>query len=300
MLKIGLIAEFNPFHNGHKYLINQIKKQFKDCFLVVALSDDYNQRGEITIANFKERKLAALSNGVDKVIKLDLLSSTQAAHVFAKGAIDLLLKENINILCFGVSDENADINTYITSAQQIKNNKIKYDQILKEYLNKGFSYAYSTLESLKKISNSKYIPKDILGFEYTKYIINNNLSIKPFCFKRTIDSTAKNSDGIYATGSYIRQLIDNGLDYSKYTNMVIRQPIKKIEDLYSKFQQIVFSSSSSELSQILLMDEGMENLFKKNIHADSYSKFVNLCVSKRYTKSRIKRIILYTILDIKK
>ena len=91
MLKIGLIAEFNPFHNGHKYLINQIKKQFKDCFLVVALSDDYNQRGEITIANFKERKLAALSNGVDKVIKLDLLSSTQAAHVFAKGAIDLLL-----------------------------------------------------------------------------------------------------------------------------------------------------------------------------------------------------------------
>lgn len=152
MLKIGLIAEFNPFHNGHKYLINQIKKQFKDCFLVVALSDDYNQRGEITIANFKERKLAALSNGVDKVIKLDLLSSTQAAHVFAKGAIDLLLKENINILCFGVSDENADINTYITSAQQIKNNKIKYDQILKEYLNKGFSYAYSTLESLKKLA----------------------------------------------------------------------------------------------------------------------------------------------------
>ncbi len=177
MLKIGLIAEFNPFHNGHKYLINQIKKQFKDCFLVVALSDDYNQRGEITIANFKERKLAALSNGVDKVIKLDLLSSTQAAHVFAKGAIDLLLKENINILCFGVSDENADINTYITSAQQIKNNKVKYDQILKEYLNKGFSYAYSTLESLKKISNSKYIPKDILGFEYTKYIINNNLKL---------------------------------------------------------------------------------------------------------------------------
>ena len=300
MLKIGLIAEFNPFHNGHKYLINQIKKQFKDCFLVVALSDDYNQRGEITIANFKERKLAALSNGVDKVIKLDLLSSTQAAHVFAKGAIDLLLKEKINILCFGVSDENPDINTYITSAQQIKDNKIKYDQILKEYLNKGFSYAYSTLESLKKISNSKYIPKDILGFEYTKYIINNNLNIKLFCFKRTIDSAAKNSDGIYATGSYIRQLINNGLDYSKYTDMLIRQPIKKIEDLYSKFQQIVFSSSSSELSQILLMDEGMENLFKKNIHADSYSKFVNLCVSKRYTKSRIKRVILYTILDIKK
>ena len=300
MLKIGLIAEFNPFHNGHKYLINQIKKQFKDCFLVVALSDDYNQRGEITIANFEERKLAALSNGVDKVIKLDLLSSTQAAHVFAKGAIDLLLKENIDILCFGVSDENADINTYITSAKQIKNNKIKYDQILKEYLNKGFSYAYSTLESLKKISNSKYIPKDILGFEYTKYIINNNLNIELFCFKRTIDSAAKNSDGIYATGSYIRQLIYNGLDYSKYTDMVIREPIKKIEDLYSKFQQIVFSSSQCELSQILLMDEGMENLFKKNIYVDSYERFVNLCVSKRYTKSRIKRVILYTILGIKK
>lgn len=300
MLKIGLIAEFNPFHNGHKYLINQIKKQFKDCFLVVALSDDYNQRGEITIANFEERKLAALSNGVDKVIKLDLLSSTQAAHVFAKGAIDLLLKENIDILCFGVSDENADINIYITSAKQIKNNKIKYDQILKEYLNKGFSYAYSTLESLKKINNSKYIPKDILGFEYTKYIINNNLNIELFCFKRTIDSAAKNSDGIYATGSYIRQLIYNGLDYSKYTDMVIREPIKKIEDLYSKFQQIVFSSSQCELSQILLMDEGMENLFKKNIYVDSYERFVNLCVSKRYTKSRIKRVILYTILGIKK
>ena len=101
-------------------------------------------------------------------------------------------------------------------------------------------------------------------------------------------------------GWYMR---DDWTDYSEVVKTGAKREYdeyKKIEDLYSKFQQIVFSSSSSELSQILLMDEGMENLFKKNIYADSYSKFVNLCVSKRYTKSRIKRVILYTILDIKK
>lgn len=301
MKKIGLIAEFNPFHNGHKYLINQIKKQFPNCFLVIVLSDDYNQRGEITVAPYEERKKIALKNGANKVIRLDLLSSTQAAHIFAKGAIDLLVEEKIDILCFGVSDNEANIDKYINSVYAINQKLNEYNSLIKTYLNKGFSYPYSSYEALKDIIKSvDDIPSDILGLEYTKYIINNNLNIQPMCFKRSINSNSNIPFGKYATASYIRKLIYEKKDYSLYTDMVIKSPIKKIEDYYNKFQEIVFVSTIDELSQIMLMSEGMENLFKKNIFAKTYDEFVNLCISKRYTKSRIKRAILYTILNIKK
>ena len=93
---IGLIAEFNPFHNGHIYLIKKIKEQFPDCFLIVALTSDVTQRGELTVASFEDRKNIALSYGVNKVVQLSDYETVQAAHIFVANAINLLLKENIS------------------------------------------------------------------------------------------------------------------------------------------------------------------------------------------------------------
>ncbi|AWX42535.1 cytidyltransferase-like domain [Metamycoplasma cloacale] len=298
-MKIGLIAEFNPFHNGHKYLINKIKEKYPNSQLIVALSSDYVQRGEIAIASYEERKEMALKNGVDFVVPLDFETSTQAAHIFAKGAIETLLKEGIDLLCFGVSD-TSDVDKYINAANRIKNNLDIYNLNVKKYLKQGNSFVKSTFLSLNELMTEDEIPADILGFEYTKYIIDNNINVKLDCFKRTVAHNSEDPDSIYASGSYIRKLVKEGKNISQYTSMKIDKNYPKIEDRYSEFQTIVLNLSSKELSEIKMVSEGMENLFKKNIDASSYDEFVERCTSKRYTSSRIKRVILYILMNIKK
>ncbi|WP_412031677.1 nucleotidyltransferase [Metamycoplasma buccale] len=298
-MKIGLIAEFNPFHNGHKYLIKKIKENFPNSKLIVALSCDYVQRGEIAVASFEDRKKIAMENGVDEVYELDFYTSTQAAHIFAKGAIDLLLSKRINILAFGVSDTN-NVNKYIDAANAIKSNIEKYNLNLKKFLKEGRSFVYSSFESLKILIKEEDIPEDILGFEYVKYIVNNNLPIVPFCVKRTVSHLSENVNGKYASATFLRKMISEGKDISEYSPMKIINSFTKIENKYSLFQNIVRNTKPEELEKIMLMSEGMENLFKKNIDLPTYEEFVNACTSRRYTNSRIKRVILYTILGIKK
>ncbi|ENY68876.1 Hypothetical protein, DUF795 family [Metamycoplasma auris 15026] len=296
MKKIGLIAEFNPFHNGHIHLLDQIKKKYPSSKIIVALSSNYTQRGEIAVASFGKRKKIAKKYGANKVYKLDFKTSTQAATIFASNAIKLLAKKNIDVLFFGVSDTN-DINKYIKAAKIIKQNKDIYNQNIKKILKEGKSYVAASFLALKTLMDEKDIPQDILGFEYTKYIIDNNLKIKLDCIKRSVPHGAQENNSIYASGTQLRAMIKEKKDISLYSPLQIKNP-KKIEDTYPKFQKIVKKFDAKKLAKIMLMSEGMENLFKKNIDAKSYDEFVSACTSKRYTSSRIKRVYLYVLKKI--
>ncbi len=298
-MKIGLIAEFNPFHNGHIYLINEIKRKYNNSFLIVALSSDYVQRGEMACAPFEQRKKIAMEYGVDKVVELDFLTSTQAAHVFAKGSIDLLLNQGIDALIFGVSDTD-DINKYIYAAMAIKNNIDQYNADVKKYLKEGKSYVLSSYLALGNLIGEENIPADILGLEYTKYIIFNNIDIKLDCIKRTAVHNSLDTEGIYASATKLREMLKNNEDISRFSPMKIEYPFPKIEDKYQEFQSIVINNSAEYLANIQLVSEGMENLFKKNIDMPTYEEFVDACTSKRYTKSRIRRVMLYILLGVKK
>nr|WP_245391261.1 nucleotidyltransferase [Metamycoplasma alkalescens] len=298
MKKIGLIAEFNPFHNGHIYLINQIKKKYPDAKLIVALSSNYTQRGEIACASFQKRKRICKKYGVDQVIKLDFQTSTQAAHIFAKNAIKKLIKKKIDLLVFGASDSD-DINKYLNAAKKLKNNQVIYDQNVKKILKTGRSFIFACYESLKLFLKEEEIPQDILGFEYTKFIINNTLEIKLDCIKRTVSHASNEVSLVYASGTKLREMIKNNQDISLYSPMSITK-IKRIEDTYKKFQKIVKKIDAKKLANIMLVSEGMENLFKKNIAANSYDEFIELCTSKRYSASRIKRVYLYVLKKVYK
>ncbi|AZG68970.1 nucleotidyltransferase [Mycoplasma struthionis] len=297
-MRVGLIAEFNPFHNGHIYLINKIKELYPGCEIIVALSCDYVQRGELACVSFEKRKQIALEYGVSEVYELDFLTSTQAAHIFAEGSIKLLNTKKIDALVFGVSDTD-DINKYIYAANAIKNNLETYNQNLKKVLKQGKSFISAAYESLGLLIGEENIPQDILGLEYTKYIVFNNLNIKLNCVKRTASHGSLEVNNQYASATKIRQMIENGEDVSMYTPMKIEYPFLKIEDKYPEFQEIVRSLDNTELAKIKLMSEGMENLFKKHIEAKNYNDFVEACTSKRYSHSRIKRVMLYTLLKIK-
>ena len=297
-MAIAIIVEFNPFHNGHIYLLNKTKELFPDDEITIIMSRKYVQRGEIAIIPFKLRKQMAIKYGAGKVIELPFEYATQAAHIFASGAIDIVNKNKIDKLIFG--SESNDIKRLIRIAHYIYDNEHQYNVLLKENLKKGLSFPKSANNALIKIANEDIsMPNDILGLEYVKAIIRNNYNITPYSIKRTIPFHSSNPNHKYACASYIRHLIFNNKDISMYTPIHISKKIDRIEDHYPEFQKIVNDWSSKELSKIKLMSEGMENLFKKHIHASTYDEFVSLCNSKRYTSSRIKRVMLYVLLKIK-
>lgn len=299
-LRIGIIAEYNPFHNGHIYQIKWIKQKWPNAKIVVIMSGKYVQRGEMAITSFEQRKKIALEHGVDEVYELDFEYATQAAHIFAHGAIMKAKEQNVNIIVFGSETNNID--DFYLVANAIYQNEQKYHQLLKEEIKTGISFPRANQLVLEKLINKSFVlPNDILGLEYVKTIVKENLDIKAICLKRTVSFHGEETQNNITSASNIRKMIFNkNEDYKKYTPMIFEQEPDRIENYYEEFQNIVKNSSIEELQNIHLVSEGMENLFKKHINASTYNEFVSLCNSKRYTSSRIKRVMLYILLQIKK
>lgn len=297
-MSIGIIAEYNPFHNGHIYQLKKAKDFWPGEEITVIMSGKYVQRGEIAIASFEERKKMAIEHGATKVVELPFEFATQAAHVFARGAVMLANDLKIDKLFFG--SESNDVENLMKIAKAIETNKQKYNLELKKFLKQGLSFPKSASQAIEAIIGQQVkMPNDILGLEYCKVIVENNLPITPYSIARTVDFHAEIPADNFASASFIRNEIKKGNDVSKYTPMKIKS-FEKIEDYYGKFQEIIRNTPSEELAQISLVSEGMENLFKKNIDQPNYDDFVNKTNSKRYTSSRIKRVMLYILLGIKK
>ncbi|WP_027120606.1 nucleotidyltransferase [Mycoplasmopsis lipofaciens] len=294
-MAIGIVAEYNPFHNGHIRQLNWIKEKFPNEKIIVVMSDKYTQRGELAIASFKQRKAIAMKYGVDKILKLKFEETVQAAHIFAYSAILKLYKHGVDKIVFGSEDD--DPQTMIKTAQLMKEKQVEFHNILHAKLKKGkTSYPRAMAETISELGGKEFTkPNDILGFEYIKVIVEKNLPIDIYTIKRNIDFHSEETNDIYASASLIRKMIFNNEAIDKYSPMVFNKKPKKIQDKYSKFQKIVKKTSVSKLKKIPLVSEGIENLFKKNINIPSYDLFVEACTSKRYTSSRIKRIIAWIL-----
>ncbi|ADE19747.1 nucleotidyltransferase [Mycoplasma crocodyli] len=300
--KVGIIAEYNPFHNGHLFQLNWIKERFNNPYIIVAMSYKYSQRGERCIYSWSQRKKVAKKFGVNKFIKLGVNISAQAAHIFARESILKLNKEKIDYLVFG--SETNDINLFKNIAITLKEKESEYNNLIKKYLKVGGnSFPRSTNLALQELTNSNIsMPNDILGIEYVKTIVNNNLNIEPICIKRTIDFHSQDLENNFASATKLREMIKNNIDVSNYTPVDYGK-YKKQKDIrcyYKKFQKIIRNTSPEKLRKYKMISEGIENLFKKNIEEKTYDIFVEKCTSKRYTSSRIKRTILFVLLKHKK
>ncbi|WP_033161328.1 nucleotidyltransferase [[Mycoplasma] collis] len=295
-MAIAIIAEYNPFHFGHKYQLDYVKKHFPNDEIIVILSGNYVQRGEIAIKSFEERKNIALKFGANKVIELPFEYATQAAHIFAQGAIKIIYQNKIDKLIFG--SESNDVDSLFEIANIIKHQNQEYKKKLKFYLKQGFSFPKSNYEALKELTNKEIIlPNDILALEYVKQIVENNYPIKVYSHKRTIEYNSDEINGIYTSASNIRKMVWNNQDVSKFGPMDFTTISNKIESYYKDFQTIIRNTSKEKLASNKMISEGMENLFIKNIDSKTYEEFVDKCTSKRYTSSRIKRVILYLLLN---
>ena len=281
----GLIVEYNPFHNGHLYHINKAKELTNPDVLVAVTSGNYNQRGDISIINKFEKTKAALENGVDLVVELPYIFTTQNAYVFGSKAVEMLNKLNTNYLVFGSETNNiSELKKYAELEVDVTR--------LKQLMHDGNSYP----KSYGLLSSYLY-PNDMLAVTYLKAIRNTN--IEPISIQRTNDYLGDKIE-VISSASAIRKAIKQKIDISSTTPIKINNPVFN-ENLYPFIRNILFTHSSDQLSKIFLVSEGIENLLKDNaVKYDNYENFIDSCVSRRYTRSRIQRILLQILNNVTK
>ena len=214
MLKIGIVAEYNPFHNGHLYQIRKIREIFgKDVFIAVVGSGDFVQRGEISFLDKWEKTQVNLEYGVNLVAELPLYCSIQNAEIFSKMATRILDYLGMDIQVFGAEEENIEVLQKVLDLQKRQDYKDK----LMGYMKKGNSYSTSQRLALKEYELDGIVKSNnILALEYMREIEKSNLGIKPFIVKREIseynEEKVEKEREEFASASFLRNELEKILE----------------------------------------------------------------------------------------
>ena len=317
--RIGIIAEYNPFHNGHLYQIQKAKELTGADTVIAVMSGNFTQRGDTSLINKFEKAKIALQNEVDMVIELPTIYSISSAENFALGGIKILNEiGNIDYLVFGIEEDN--LQELQAIADVLVNENDEFKRTIKEELDKGNSYPKAREIALKKVLSSENVegimqkPNNILAIEYLKALKITNSRIKPFAIKRKNSMHHdKNINENYASGTYIRKLfIENNFD--EIIKVVPKYTYERLLELKNQgnyitsindFSDIVIYKirmmTKEEISQIADVNEGLENSIKlASTTCKTIDEIIDKVSTKRYTKTRISRILTYILLDITK
>lgn len=298
MEKIGIICEYNPFHYGHKYHINEIKKMYPDSMIILVMSGPFTQRGDASIINKWDKARIALDNNVDLVIELPFVFATQGADIFSHGAIEILKYLKVDKLVFG--SESNNIQELKDLAMSALNNKA-YDILVKDYLSKGVNYPTALSKALSDLNGTIInTPNDLLGLCYIKEIIKQKANIEPISIKRTNDYHDKELKDFITSATSIREGIKNKQSIVKYLpNNVIEYINNVFIDDY--FDLIKYKILTEDISNIQTVDEGIENRIKKYIYvSNSLEELINNVKTKRYTYNKLKRMFLHILCNFTK
>lgn len=296
---IGLIAEYNPFHNGHQYQINKIKEKYPDSILIAVISSSYTQRGDISVLNKWEKASIALDNQVDIVVELPFVYATQSSDIFARGAIEILNKLKVNKIIFGTERDTLE-ELILLAETQIKSKE--YNKLVKKYQNEGLNYATSTNKALEDLTNIKVsTPNDLLALSYIREIKQKNYNIEYENIKRTIPYHSGQIEENIASASAIRKQYQEG---KKISNLIPYSPNKLYKISMSMYYPILkykILSEDKNLKKYQTVEEGIENRIIKYIsESNTYEELINNIKTKRYTYNRISRMLLHILTNFTK
>lgn len=317
---LGIIAEYNPFHNGHLYHLQNSLKLTNADYTIAIITGNFTQRGSTSLIDKWSKAEIALKNGIDLVIELPLLYSISSAENFAEGAIKILNSLNVvDYLSFGA--ETDDISTLNIIADTLYREPKEYKNILSHELSKGLSYPKARenallmyLQDIRRFTNVLSNPNNILGIEYLKALKKFKSPIMPVAIKRF---DVGYNDTTYteniASATAIRNIVkNNSLDILKKvvpenSFSTILENIKIghiLPDLSSFEKQIIYnlrSMSIEEIANLPDVSEGLEYAIKNAANScNSIVEFLSIIKSKRYTSTRLQRILLYALLNITK
>jgi predicted nucleotidyltransferase len=312
MKSVGLIVEYNPFHNGHKYHIEKAKEITGADVAIAVMSGNFLQRGEPAIFNKWVRTEAAIFNGVDIVIELPVLYSSQSAEIFATGAVAILNSLKVNHIVFGAESDNIEIIKTIAEAEKIEEKKSEMDEVIKREMNLGQSYPNAFAKAVKEILGYEEVltPNNILGLEYLRALNRINSDIIPVAIKReNVGFYSTDISQNIASATAIRKKIFEGsLEEVMKTvpincHDLLKKEIKenqmaKIEEYYNILKYSVLSQPE-KLKYIQDIEQGFDiRIYKGMLKSKNFEQFFSEIITKRYTISRVYRILTHILLDI--
>ena len=316
---VGIIAEYNPMHNGHIYHIQKAKELTNADYVIVIMSGSFTEQGNISVINKLDKAKIAIENGADLVLELPTIYAISSAENFAYGAVNILNSLGcVTHLAFGCEDNN------IVELEKIAKTYLENKDLIiakcKEYLKSGINSAKAYDMSFKELLNTTVditLPNNILAIEYIKALLSLKSEIKPVCVLRHKSSHAdKKISNLaeYASSTSIRNVLSDAslneeeklnkiqpvIPQNTYTCIKERGYITN-ENLWEILRYEILKLGKNNLKNIYEVCEGLENkLYDEVSNSTSYEEYIMNVKSKRYTLSKIKRICIYILLGITK
>lgn len=320
---LGIIAEYNPFHNGHFHHLIESKRITSSDYCIAVMSGNFTQRGEVSIVDKWEKAKMAISNGVDLVIELPTLYAISSAENFASGAIKIL--DSLGIVDFiSFGSESNDITLLNDIADVLAFEPAQYKTLLAHELSRGESFPKARenavmmyLNDIRRFANVLTSPNNILGIEYLKSLKRQKSNIRPITIKRKeakYNDTSVPRGSRFASATAIRNLCQSNDDITPLQKFVpeatfdiLEENIKKgnfVKNLSAFDKEIIYTlrkMSTEEIANLPDVAEGLEFSLKNAANqCNSVVELLSIIKSKRYTQTRLQRILLYAILGITK
>lgn len=324
MLKIGIVAEYNPFHNGHLYQIEEIKRRMeKDTLIVAVVSGDFVQRGDFSYFDKWQKTEVALNHGVDMVVELPLYYSVQNAEIFSKMSTKILDYLEMDFQVFGAEEKDIEVLDRIIELQERED----YKKNLMELMKKGNSYSTSQKLALSEYGYGDAVKSNnILAFEYMRTIKKENLNIKPYIIQREIsdynemeiekarksivsatfirkvlmekDGNPKNVRDFIPEKTY--ELLQKNYGLEKKENEGLKW--KNLRESMFKFLKYkLLMETKKEIIKIYDMnDEIYARIYRGVSKSNTYEVFLKEVKSRNFSIKRIERIVLNILLNITK
>lgn len=294
MKAVGIIAEYNPFHNGHLYHLSKVKELYPEHAIVLVMNGNFTQRGDVSIIDKWKKTEIAKQAGIDLIVELPFPFATQSADYFSYGALTILEHLQVERVIFGSESDNIEDLTAIAEAQL---NNEDFDKLVKIYSKFGHNYPTALSLALKDLT-SKVItaPNDLLGISYIKTIKKNNYKIIPETIKRTSDYH-DNSLIEHSSATAIREALKEKKDVTNYVPEITKQYLTNLHFIEDYFPLLKYKIiSEDDLSKYQTVDEGLDSALKKHIlEVTTYEELVNKLKSKRYTYNKITRMLLHIL-----
>lgn len=295
---LGLILEINPFHNGHQFFIEEAIKTVKPDVTIAITSTSFTMRGDISLLTKFDKTKLLLNNNVDLVVELPIAKTLNSADYFAYHSIEILSKLGITDLAFGIEDGRID---YLNQILKIINTN-EFQDALTNNISKTISYKNAFSRTFSKVSNNieltEYLnkPNFTLALQYLLAIQKLNLNINIHPINRT-DNFYNDSSVLFKSAFNIRSMLENNLDissYIPYDSNIIKTINKDLLYKLIKYKFLV----DQNINQNHLITEGIDNYIINNFTGNNIDECLNNLANKRYSKSRIKRIMISSLLDI--
>ena len=304
MKSVGIIAEYNPFHNGHKYHLEKSMENSGADVSVAVISGNFTQRGEPALLDKWTRAEIAVKNGVNLVVELPVLFAANNAGYFAKGGVEILENLGCDYISFG--SESGNIDELLNISWETYKYRGEIDQAVRDAVKEGASYPKAQMEAVSRLLGEETSqvfdsPNNLLALEYLRFIKR----AKPLTIKRKgsgyHELTPKEN---IASATGIRTMLTGGEDISGLVPPIAVEMLTKYkskigtpDELFPLIVEKIILSTSRELNSIFGAEEGLGNKMKANVrYWKNMDELIDDLKSKRYTRTRIARLLIMTLL----